>query len=71
MTFKDLLKGNDMSCARLARKLGVSRSLVCLWAAGKSRPKLERIPTLAELFSVDIKVIINCFSSKTQSNGGK
>ena len=61
MTFKDLLKGNDMTCARLARKIGVSRSLVCLWAAGKSRPKLELIPVLAELFSVKSDDIINCF----------
>ena len=61
MTFRELLKENDMSCARLARKIGVSRSLVSLWAKGKSRPKLELVPVLAELFSVSAEDIINCF----------
>lgn len=62
MKFKELLKANDMTCARLARKIGVSRSLVSLWAVGKSRPSLELIPTLAEIFSVSIEDIVKCFS---------
>lgn len=62
MKFKELLKANDMTCARLARKIGVSRSLVSLWATGKSRPKLGLIPTLAEIFSVSIEDIVKCFS---------
>ena len=62
MKFKELLKANDMTCARLARKLGVSRSLVCLWATGKGRPNLGLIPTLAEIFSVSIEDIVKCFS---------
>ncbi len=61
MKFKELLKANDMTCARLARKLGVSRSLVSLWATGKCKPRLEIIPTLAEIFSVGVEAIINCF----------
>ncbi|MDE7191236.1 MAG: helix-turn-helix transcriptional regulator [Clostridia bacterium] len=61
MTFREILKSNDMTCARLSRKLGVSRSLVSLWAAGKSTPKLEIVPVLAKLLSVSVEEIINCF----------
>lgn len=62
MNFKELLKVNDMTCARLARKLGVSRSLVSLWASGKSKPSLKIIPQLAEILSVSIAEVVNYFS---------
>lgn len=62
MTFKEMLKANDITCARLARKLGVSRSLVSLWASGKGKPNLKIIPQLAEIFSVSIAEVVNYFS---------
>ncbi|MFR1566480.1 MAG: helix-turn-helix transcriptional regulator [Christensenellales bacterium] len=62
MNFKELLKSNDMTCARLARKLGVSRSLVGFWASGKCKPSLTQIPKLADILSVGIDELVNYFS---------
>lgn len=62
MNFKELLKANYMTCARLARKLGVSRALVSLWATGKGRPSVTVIPILAEILAVSVEEIVNCFA---------
>lgn len=69
MNLKELLKENDMTCARLARKIGMSRSLVSMWVSGKACPRLEVIPKLAEIFSLNMGEIIALFIKEERSNG--
>lgn len=60
--FKKLLEEKDMSGARLGRKIGVTRSLVSRWVSGKSFPRTEDLPKLAEALDVPVEQIITCFT---------
>ena len=69
MTFKELLKKNDIHGAQLARKLGCERSLVSCWVTGKTRPTLDMIPKIAEILNVSVEELINIFTKNKKIGG--
>ncbi len=56
-TIAQLCKSNGYTQAEVARKIGVSRQAISLWAQGKSVPNLKNLAELAELFGVEVKNI--------------
>lgn len=52
-----LCKSKGYTQAEVARRIGVSRQTVSLWAQGKSVPNLKSLAALAELFGVEVKDI--------------
>lgn len=61
MKFKELLKNNDMSGARLGRKIGVSRALVSVWVTERGRPTTKDLPKIAEALDISVEEVLNCF----------
>lgn len=57
MSIAQLCKSKGYTQAEVARKIGVSRQTISLWAQGKSVPTLNSLATLAELFGVAVKDI--------------
>ena len=61
MKLKELLKKKDMHGAQLARRLGVSRSLVSYWIKGNARPSLDMIPKIAKALDLTTEETLNIF----------
>lgn len=57
-TIKDLRKRNNMSQEQLAEKLDVSRQNVSLWEKDSTRPTIENIITLSDIFSVSVDELL-------------
>ena len=62
MEFKDVLKylreKQNLSMRQLATKVGVDHKLISVWEAGKSKPTLDSLVTLAEFFNVSIDELV-------------
>ena len=58
MSIAQLCKRKGYTQAEVARKIGVSRQSISLWAQGKSVPNLKSLAALAELFGVEVKDIL-------------
>ena len=52
-----LCKSKGYTYAEVARKIGVSRQAISLWAQGKAVPNLKCLAALAELFGVEVENI--------------
>lgn len=61
MEFKELLKSRDIHGAQLARRLGFTRSTVSRWVAGKSLPRAEDLPKIAEILNVSCDELLASF----------
>ena len=61
MTFRELLKKQDCSGARLARAMGVSRTIISMWADGKSIPSIDKAAKIAEVLGVSLDTVAACF----------
>lgn len=61
MMFKKLLQKKKITQIELAKKLGVSQSLISQWICGLCQPQLELIPRIAEILQESIEGIVNCF----------
>lgn len=62
MTFKELLKKQDMTGARLGRKIGRSRSLVSLWTSERGIPTTKDLLKIAEALEVSVEEVLSCFN---------
>ena len=62
--FKELMRKRDINGAQLGRKLNISRSMVSRWALGKSQPKIEDIPQIADILGCTVEDIVNCFKKE-------
>ena len=49
--------------AELARKLGVSRSIVCCWESGKRTPSLDQAARLAQALECTLDDLVNLTNS--------
>jgi len=49
---KELRKQNNFSQTELAKKLFVSQDTISLWEKGKSKPSIDYVILLAQLFGV-------------------
>ena len=61
MTFKELLKENCINQAELARKMGVSRERISLWARGDTKPRPNNIKKIAELMRLPYNTVLQVF----------
>ena len=55
---RELRKRDNMSQEALAGKLGVSRSAVAMWEAGRSEPDTDKLIALAALFRVSVDYLL-------------
>ena len=70
MTFKELLKKADLSCAQLARRVGVSRAIAHAWTSGVSAPTYDKLPLIAQHLGVDTITVFNALL-ETKNKKGK
>ena len=61
MTFKELLKENCINQAELARKMGVSRERISLWARGTTKPRPANIKKIAEVMRLPYNTVLQAF----------
>lgn len=61
MNFRELRKRSGLKQKDLVRKLDVKKSAVSMWETGKSRPKIDMLPKLAEALNCSVEEIVNCF----------
>ncbi len=61
MDFKELLKENCINQAELARRMGVSRERICLWARGQTKPRPDNIKKIADIMRLPYDTVLNCF----------
>ena len=60
MTFAELLKSKDMTGARLARTIGVTKESVCNWVRGKNSPSnVLIIQKIAKALGTDMETVLN------------
>ena len=57
MTFKELLKENDCTMARLSRQLSVSSEAVRNWATGSHIPTLDKAVMIANILNVSLETV--------------
>lgn len=61
-SFKDMLKylraRENLSQAELADKLGVAKSTISMYEAGKREPDFETLEAIADLFNVDMNFLL-------------
>lgn len=62
MTFRELLKQKDIHGAQLARKLGVTRSVVSNWVRGKNFPSTIYLTKIAEILGISLTDLLNALS---------
>lgn len=69
-----LRKAQKMSQEELAAALGVSRQAISKWENGQSNPDTENLIRLAEIFQVDVNVLVReedaPYTTPTQSKAG-
>lgn len=52
--FADLLLKNNKTTYRVAKDTGISPTLFSDWKKGKSKPKVDKLQTLADYFGVPL-----------------
>ena len=60
-TLKKLLKKADLHGSQLARRIDVSSAVVSAWCLGKSAPKYDMLPAIAEVLGVSVEEVVKCF----------
>ena len=55
---RELRKRDNMSQEALAGQMGVSRSAVAMWEAGRSEPDTDKLIALAALFHVSVDYLL-------------
>jgi repressor LexA len=56
--FKKLLEERNISAYRVGKDTGIAQSTLSDWKTGKSTPKLDKLITIANYFSVPIERLI-------------
>jgi DNA-binding XRE family transcriptional regulator len=59
--FYQLLKEADLQMSQVARRVGVSREAVRLWANGKNYPSADKLWAIAKALNVSVERVVNCF----------
>ena len=58
---KELLNAANVTQVELAKRLNVTQSLISQWVRGICEPKIEQLPTIAEILGVSVEKVIDCF----------
>lgn len=56
--FKQLLEERNITAYRVGKDTGIAQSTLSDWKTGKSTPKLDKLITIANYFSVPIERLI-------------
>ena len=68
MSFRTLLKENDITAARLSRKIGVTKETVSNWCRGKNKPQnIVVINKIATALETDVQTVINCLLAEDKN----
>lgn len=59
--FKQLVKEADLNMSQVARRIGVTREAVNLWAKGKNYPSVDKVWAIAKALNVSVERVVNCF----------
>jgi transcriptional regulator with XRE-family HTH domain len=59
--FRELLKAHCINGAQLARKMGVSRERISLWARGETKPRPANMKKIAEIVNVPYNEVMEIF----------
>lgn len=62
MEFKLLRKEKGKTQTEIALQIGIKQSAVAMWETGKSKPRTEDLPKLAEALGVTVERVIACFT---------
>ena len=61
LKFKMLIDSKGIKVADIETALGLKRTAVQKWIAGKSKPKIRYLPILAQILNVSTEEILRCF----------
>lgn len=64
MTIKDLMKKKHITQDALAERLNCSQGAVSLWCTGKSYPHITTIFKIAQILSVPVDDVVECFKER-------
>ena len=67
MKFKQLLKDKDITASQLARRLGISVSVVWKWCNEKSKPDVSYISKIASILGVASDDILACWEGTKEA----
>jgi len=57
-TFKKLIDERNITSYKVSKDTGISQTTFSDWKAGKSKPKADKLKTLADYFGVSVDVFI-------------
>ena len=66
MKLQEIRKQRKMSQAKLAEKLGVSRSTVSMWEIGASQPDNDNLLQLAQILNISLDVLLGNDASSAE-----
>ena len=58
MKIKELRKAKNMTQEQLAAEVGVERTAVAMWEAGKSTPRIQTLMKLAKTFECTLDELV-------------
>lgn len=67
---KRFRKQNHMTQTQLAEKIGVGRSAVSMYEMGEREPDFETLEAIADIFNVDMAVLLGTETKKSPSEDG-
>lgn len=53
--FKELLDANGKTAYQVSKDTGIPQQVLSSWKTGRSKPKLDKLKTLADYFGVPIE----------------
>ncbi len=56
--FAELLEKNNKTAYQVSKETGISQSVLSDWKRGRSKPKAEKLKTLADYFGVSIEYFL-------------
>lgn len=56
--FADLLVKNNKTAYQISKDTGIAQSVLSDWKTGRSKPKADKLKTLAEYFNVPIEYFL-------------
>lgn len=68
---KRFRKQNHMTQTQLAEKIGVGRSAVSMYEMGEREPDFETLEAIADIFNVDMAVLLGKETKKSPSEDGE
>ena len=59
MGFKNARKNSGMTQMEAAKAFGTDQSTVCLWETGKTKPRADLLPRIAEVYGCTVDELLS------------